>query len=367
MSERLHLVISFDEFKNGINELVNEGSELSNLPDTNESEFEEKRKKVNEWVGKAMNYLGSSFNINDNTVKEDFRSTNPNLPYIAGSYSFKFLVNNLKETIKVKQHCLWGAVKVLSICDAIINPDSVDLEKASNYTTDEKLGLLLTKLYAVNDEWFYPVKDILEGNGVIFKRANEDWELAKLLEQSDYIKTMGGLGMPCMAQITLEGQRIVEQHNEKTKTKNMEEEIVVFISHGGSHLWKDVARFIERELSLETVVLQERPNKGRTVITKLQEEASECDFAIIVMTAEDAQEDGTLRARQNVIHEIGFCQGLFGMENVLILKQKGVEGFSNISGIVYEEFAGDNIKSTFEKIRQEIEELEEELFEEDDE
>lgn len=120
-----------------------------------------------------------------------------------------------------------------------------------------------------------------------------------------------------------------------------------------------MARFIEKELSIGTISLQERPNKGRTVIEKLEEETKECNFSIIVMTAEDEQKDGEVRARQNVIHEIGFCQGVFGRENVLVLKQKGAEGFTNISGIVYEEFIGDNIKSTFEKIRQEIKILQE--------
>lgn len=146
----------------------------------------------------------------------------------------------------------------------------------------------------------------------------------------------------------------------------MDEEITIFISHGGSHLWKDVARYIEKEFSINTLVLQERPNKGRTVIEKLEDETEDCDFAIIVMTAEDEQKDGGLRARQNVIHEIGFCQGAFGRNKVLVLKQKGLESFSNISGIVYEEFVADNIKSTFSKIQQEIEELEKELEEEDD-
>lgn len=141
----------------------------------------------------------------------------------------------------------------------------------------------------------------------------------------------------------------------------MEEEIIIFISHGGSHLYKDVDKYIYKNLGIETVILHERPNKGRTVIEKLEDEIENCDFAIIVLTAEDEQADGSIRGRQNVIHEIGFCQGYLGRDRVLVLKQKGVEPFTNISGIVYEEFIGDNIKSTFTKIQQEIEELEEEL------
>ena len=136
------------------------------------------------------------------------------------------------------------------------------------------------------------------------------------------------------------------------------EAITIFLSHGRSTLWKDVARFVERELDFEVVVLQEQTNQGRTIIEKLEEVTEDCHFAIIIMTAEDEQADGNVRARQNIVHEIGFCQGTFGRQNVLVLRQNGIEDFSNLSGIVYESFEGDNIKSTFEKIRQELEEFE---------
>jgi predicted nucleotide-binding protein len=143
----------------------------------------------------------------------------------------------------------------------------------------------------------------------------------------------------------------------------MDEELTIFISHGNSNLWKDVARFIEHELECEALVLQEQPNRGRTIIEKLEEETQRCHFAIIIMTAEDEQLDGSYRTRQNIVHEIGFCQGVFGRQCVLVLKQNGVQDFANLSGIVYEEFYGNNIKSTFEKIRIELEAL---VDEEDD-
>ncbi|MCP4153354.1 MAG: nucleotide-binding protein [bacterium] len=58
-----------------------------------------------------------------------------------------------------------------------------------------------------------------------------------------------------------------------------------------------------------------------------------CDIAVIVMSAEDETSQGTLRARQNVIHEIGLFQGKYGFEKVFIFKQSGIEGFSNITGL----------------------------------
>ena len=52
-----------------------------------------------------------------------------------------------------------------------------------------------------------------------------------------------------------------------------------------------------------------------------------------------------------MIHEIGFFQGKLGFEKVAILKQDGVESFSNIDGIQYIPFSGDNISQTFYELQ----------------
>jgi predicted nucleotide-binding protein len=69
------------------------------------------------------------------------------------------------------------------------------------------------------------------------------------------------------------------------------------------------------------------------------------------MTADDPTASGARRARQNVIQELGFFHGKLGRDRVLILKQKGVEPFSNIDGLIRKEFSGDNIESILEDIR----------------
>lgn len=143
-------------------------------------------------------------------------------------------------------------------------------------------------------------------------------------------------------------------------------EFSVFISHGRSSAWKDVARFIEVSLDVPTMELSESPNRGRTIIQKLDEETNNCSFAVIVITAEDEMASGDIRARQNVVHEIGFFQGRVGLQNVLFLMEEGVQGFSNIDGIVYESFKKNHIKSTFERIRQEIEHAIDELEDDDE-
>ncbi len=61
-----------------------------------------------------------------------------------------------------------------------------------------------------------------------------------------------------------------------------------------------------------------------------------------------------MRARQNVVHELGFFQGKYGRDKVILLVEEGLELFSNISGIVYSRFESNNFSAAFESLRLEI-------------
>jgi len=126
----------------------------------------------------------------------------------------------------------------------------------------------------------------------------------------------------------------------------------VFISHGHNEVVKlKVKNFVKERLAMEPVILTDQPDLGLTVVEKLEKYGSECDFALILLTADDQTVSGGARARQNVTHELGFFHGVLGRDKVLLVKQSGVELFSNISGLIYKEFELENIESVFEQIR----------------
>jgi FixJ family two-component response regulator len=130
----------------------------------------------------------------------------------------------------------------------------------------------------------------------------------------------------------------------------------IFISHGHNEvLWRRIRDFLTTRLRLTTIVLQDLPNQGLTVVEKLERASERCRFAVILLTKDDEQRSGGLRARQNVVHEIGFFQGKYGRHNVVLLAEEGVELFSNISGIIRLEFAPDHFDEILEPLRQEIE------------
>ncbi len=113
----------------------------------------------------------------------------------------------------------------------------------------------------------------------------------------------------------------------------------VFIVHGHDEGPREsVARFLEK-MEFEPVILHERPNKGRTIITKFQQEAADVGYAVVLMTPDDhggkVGEQSKPRVRQNVVFELGFFIGALGPEKVAALVKGDVERPSDFDGVVY--------------------------------
>ena len=115
----------------------------------------------------------------------------------------------------------------------------------------------------------------------------------------------------------------------------------VFIVHGHDHAARDTVEDFVDNWGLTPTVLDEQPNKGRTIIEKFEEQADEVSFAIALLTPDDVgaskknRSDLKPRARQNVIFELGYFIKALGRQQVCILCEEGVELPSDIQGIVY--------------------------------
>jgi len=93
---------------------------------------------------------------------------------------------------------------------------------------------------------------------------------------------------------------------------------------------------------------------GQTVIEKLENNASSCDSAVIVMTGDDIDANGQARARENVMHEIGFFQAKYGRRRVALLHEEAVSIPTNLSGVVYVPFPKGNIAASFGVLSREL-------------
>ena len=123
----------------------------------------------------------------------------------------------------------------------------------------------------------------------------------------------------------------------------------VFIVHGRNEAAKHaIARFVER-LGLKAIILDEQPDDGLTIIEKLEREAQNVGFAIAALTPDDvgalkdeADEQLKLRARQNVIFELGYFMGKLGRPRVCLLIEGELENPSDLDGLLYVPMSSSN-------------------------
>ena len=125
----------------------------------------------------------------------------------------------------------------------------------------------------------------------------------------------------------------------------------VFIGHGRSLAWRVLKDFLENRLGLSVDEFNRVPVAGVPTSTRLSEMLDSAAFAFLVMTAEDEQTDGKMRARENVVHEVGLFQGRLGFARAIVLVEEGCEEFSNIHGLGQIRFPRGNIAAKFEDIR----------------
>ncbi|WP_282847552.1 nucleotide-binding protein [Microbacterium oxydans] len=119
----------------------------------------------------------------------------------------------------------------------------------------------------------------------------------------------------------------------------------VFIVHGQDDARKfELAALLHNITGEQPVILHQQPNGGKVLIEKLEEHGEGVGFAVVLLTGDDFgrakhfdSADDQLRARQNVVFEMGFFFGLIGRERVAVLYEPTVELPSDINGLVYTE------------------------------
>ena len=121
----------------------------------------------------------------------------------------------------------------------------------------------------------------------------------------------------------------------------------IFLGHGRNVLWARVQIYLKDELHLNVEAWESNSRSGLHSLDVLKGILDSCTFAVIVATGEDATASGGVRARQNVVHEIGLFQGRVGFEKVALLHQRGIEEFSNLAGLQVIPFDDVRIEATF--------------------
>jgi predicted nucleotide-binding protein len=123
------------------------------------------------------------------------------------------------------------------------------------------------------------------------------------------------------------------------------------IMHGHSKDWRQVKTMVQEFGYTPRALIEEY--KAVNIFEHLRDIVwNELHGVVVVMTADDTVKGKKSRARQNVIFELGYCFGAFDSQEdeyaysaLVILREKGVETFSDIHGLKVIEFERGKVKA----------------------
>ncbi|QLG44747.1 hypothetical protein [Costertonia aggregata] len=228
------LKVKWEDFKSEVDEYISDGKSLMDKYKTSrtEDELNELKDAKLTWENSVINFVKTSFEPENINFAYDFKE---HRGYNTGfKLNVAQLTKNTIQALKGEVDGLKSYLKMLSIADAVISPDGVDLEERGNFDTEAKLNLILSKLYELYpDGKYYSIKWILEGNGIGLDTYNEDFDFAKMLEIRGYVDVMAAKNTN--AKLTLEGKLNIEQARKAkvtdySKISDSEEELKTLIA-----------------------------------------------------------------------------------------------------------------------------------------
>ncbi len=140
--------------------------------------------------------------------------------------------------------------------------------------------------------------------------------------------------MKCVAPVAKETINTALSKAEVDKKKR------VFVVHGHDTNARNEVELFLKSIGYEPIILCKRADMGDTIIEKIEREAKDVCFAIVIYTSCDLGKDKTSndlkpRARQNVVFEHGFMCAHLGRERVCALLEDGVEQPGDLQGVIY--------------------------------
>jgi predicted nucleotide-binding protein len=147
---------------------------------------------------------------------------------------------------------------------------------------------------------------------------------------------------------------VFERHALESRTPTLEsaapQSPIIFIGHGGNEQWRDLKDHLHEKHGYDVEAYEIGARAGHAIRDILQIMLNRSLFAVLVMTGEDEMAEGDVRARQNVVHEVGLFQGKLGFDRAIVVVEDGVEVFSNLQGIAQLRYSKGNIRETYGEV-----------------
>ena len=225
----MKLLQNWNIFKNKVEEFLREADNLILKECTiiQEDDASTILLEINVWIYKIYGYLKDSFDDSDNEFAQSFyfaklhglylkTENTPSMQKIADAF----------EELKAKRKKLEYILRLLSVCDAIIQNDLIDLTTRSKFSQEEIMDLILDKLYYLQDNFYYPLQTILLGNGIVVDSSAKLTCITNALEKRGYIWVI--YSKVVKVQLSLDGRNHIDhkRHFESFETNKIGKTII---------------------------------------------------------------------------------------------------------------------------------------------
>ena len=210
-TSRMILVKEWDNFKSDVDRFIAEATEIEKRfkGTSGDATLEDLTNKFKSWQTGVINFMKSAFDEPNNDYAASLSHSQIPRYNIGRQLDTGQQIKNKLEDLASFRQTLEYSLRLLSISDAVVRPNEVDLEERKSYDTETVLSLILDKLYSLYDNHYHSVIHILKGNGIELSRYGEDRELVKELENMGYVEPL--YTRTVSARLTLTGKRAVEQ------------------------------------------------------------------------------------------------------------------------------------------------------------
>jgi predicted nucleotide-binding protein len=150
-------------------------------------------------------------------------------------------------------------------------------------------------------------------------------------------------------------ERLIESRKHISYLPAINNKIFLIHGHGMTYV-REFKDLMKSRLGIEPIILFEQPDNGKTIIEKIETHGKDCAFAFSIFTPDDWVENNGkkyFQARPNVIYELGWFSGRYGRDKVRIIKQKGTDIPSDLSGLITINFTN-SIEEVFLRIEKEL-------------
>lgn len=233
----LRMIVRFEDFDLKFETLKKQAESLHSQQIKDDNEYNAFELTTSQWYVNAYSLLRESFNSQTNKFEYEFR-----INYSKGTESLNQPNFQLHYKIKTKKDWLFTAREglvtlrnILSVCDLVRGINVEETEKAKHYNFVQKVFFAVYLLDKLPSQ-FYPIPDLLMGNGVEFVDATEPNQIFNALVQHGYVTgTRGTFG-----QLTVDGKikaaeiTAASENNTESEKKNVtssEKHGKIFISH----------------------------------------------------------------------------------------------------------------------------------------